>query len=68
MESVEPKPTVKAKKRKRRKTTWQKILTNDYELGRLQLFNDTLASRMFQEAFILERFFNTFLVWLRRCL
>jgi len=49
------KPKKSVKKRKRKQSTWQKILQRDLQLSELQLFNDTVSSRMVQEAFILER-------------
>ncbi|MEM3459203.1 MAG: hypothetical protein QXN36_01255 [Candidatus Bathyarchaeia archaeon] len=47
---------VKVKRKKhKRKTLEMRILERELELDELQLYNETIHSRMTQEAFLLER-------------
>ncbi|MEM3459578.1 MAG: hypothetical protein QXN36_01635 [Candidatus Bathyarchaeia archaeon] len=43
------------RKKHKRKTFETRILERELELDELQLFNETIHSRMNQEAFLLER-------------
>jgi hypothetical protein len=55
MEKENVKPKRKRKRRNQEVKLWRKILSKDLELNNLQLYNETIHSRMVQEAFILER-------------
>jgi hypothetical protein len=55
MEKENVKPKRKRKRRSQELKLWRKILSKDLAINELSLYNETIRSRMVQEAFILER-------------